>query len=691
MFLDKLLLIFPIRVVFPIFISVVLILVGVFSGYVEIKESTRKLKQEKLKEVCSTAASFQEITEYLGEKGNTEFIERTLINISADPYIDVIFISSPDGKVIFSSMRKYIGKSYSTVIKETIPASYSYIFQAVKNFHRKTALFCKVLEKEGKIVALAPILFSYKEKDLRPSEIGFLFIAYRLDELISLHKTEIIKKILYQFGILFVIFIFVYIGFNKMIGERVNTIIKEVDRISRGELDVKIDLKGKDEFAFIAYVINQLVDRLNRYIKYDYLTGVLNRFGLEREVKRLLSENKDLWNVFIFIDIDNFKEVNDTFGHDVGDILLKKFAKKLSLVANGKVIGRLGGDEFIVFFQSQDKPYVEEMMENWMNELSGNIQIDEQIIHITLTAGVSIKKGEANFYDFLKESDIALYYGKKKGKKMFVIFNEELRLKEEKRIKLTEILKKSLENGDFYLVYQPIASLKTGKVVSVEALLRMKNDELGEVPPSEFIPILEETGLIREVGYWVLSEVCKQINVWSERGIKDISVSVNVDIQQLLDKNFVQNVESILNDSGVNPEKIKIEITESEAMKFPDIVIDVLSRLTDFGIEIAIDDFGTGYSSLSYLKLMPLSYIKIDRAFIKNIPTDKDDNILVLSIVNLAKSLGLKTIAEGVEERVQLLFLKEIGCDYIQGYYFSRPVLPDEIEEIIKTGKTVQA
>ena len=506
-----------------------------------------------------------------------------------------------------------------------------------------------------------------------------------------MYRTEIIKKILYQFGVLFVVFVFVYVGFNKMIGERVNAIIKGVERISKGELDVKIDLRGRDEFAFIAYVINQLVDRLNRYIKYDYLTGVLNRFGLEREVKRLLSENKDLWNVFIFIDIDNFKEINDTFGHDVGDLLLKKFAKKLTLVANGKTIGRLGGDEFIVFFQSQNRPEVEKMMENWMNELSGNIQIDEQIIHITLTAGVSIKKGKADFYDFLKESDIALYYGKKKGKKMFVIFDEELRVKEEKRIRLTEILKKSLDKGDFYLVYQPIVSLKTGKVESVEALLRMKNDDLGEVSPAEFIPILEETGLIREVGYWVISEVCRQINIWEDRGISDISVSLNVDIQQLLDKEFVRNIKATMDNHGISPDRIKIEITESEAMKFPDIIVDVLKRLTGIGIEIAIDDFGTGYSSLSYLKLMPLSYIKIDRTFIKNIPSDKDDNILVLSIVNLAKSLGLKTVAEGVEEKVQLLFLKEIGCDYIQGYYFSKPVLPEEIENIIKTGKTVQA
>ncbi|WP_297493438.1 bifunctional diguanylate cyclase/phosphodiesterase, partial [Persephonella sp.] len=440
---------------------------------------------------------------------------------------------------------------------------------------------------------------------------------------------------------------------------------------------------GKDEFALIASVINNLVDRLNRYIKYDYLTGLLNRFGLENEIGKLLETNKNLWSIFIFIDLDNFKEINDTFGHDVGDILLKKFAKRLKLLAEGKIVGRLGGDEFIVFFQSQEKPEIQKMMSNWIEQLSGDIQIDGQMIQVTLTAGVSIKRSDqTNFYDLLKESDIALYYGKKKGKKLFVVFDETLRFKEERRILLTDILKKSLKNGNFFLVYQPIISLKTGKIVSVEALLRMKNTEIGEISPSEFIPILEETGMIKEVGYWVLSQACRQIKIWEKEGIKDISVSVNVDIQQIMDRDFVKNVKSILSEHNVKPDKIRLELTESEAMKFPKTVLKVLKKLTEYGIKIAIDDFGTGYSSLSYLKMMPVSYIKIDRSFVKNIPESKSDNILVVSIINLSKSFGYRTIAEGVEKEDQLTFLKNAGCDCVQGFYFSKPVPPHQIKEI---------
>ena len=682
MYLDKLLLIFPIRIIFPIFIGVVFAVAGFLFGYYEISQSTKKIEKEKLTEICRLTASFQEEVEYLNEKENVEFLERKLINISSDPYIDLIFVASPTGKIILSSKRKYINEKFIKPLKDVAPHSYKNIMNIIKKFDKNTGIFCKITD-EGKIVAVSPVLFSLKKEEIRPSDIGFVFLSYRLYDVLDRHKKEILLKLAAQFSLLFFVFILVYTGFNKMVGERINTIISAVNRISRGELDVKIHLRGKDEFALIASVINNLVDRLNRYIKYDYLTGLLNRFGLENEIGKLLETNKNLWSIFIFIDLDNFKEINDTFGHDVGDILLKKFAKRLKLLAEGKIVGRLGGDEFIVFFQSQEKPEIQKMMSNWIEQLSGDIQIDGQMIQVTLTAGVSIKRSDqTNFYDLLKESDIALYYGKKKGKKLFVVFDETLRFKEERRILLTDILKKSLKNGNFFLVYQPIISLKTGKIVSVEALLRMKNTEIGEISPSEFIPILEETGMIKEVGYWVLSQACRQIKIWEKEGIKDISVSVNVDIQQIMDRDFVKNVKSILSEHNVKPDKIRLELTESEAMKFPKTVLKVLKKLTEYGIKIAIDDFGTGYSSLSYLKMMPVSYIKIDRSFVKNIPESKSDNILVVSIINLSKSFGYRTIAEGVEKEDQLTFLKNAGCDCVQGFYFSKPVPPHQIKEI---------
>ncbi|WP_457623920.1 putative bifunctional diguanylate cyclase/phosphodiesterase [Persephonella sp.] len=685
MFLDKLLLVFPIRYLFPIFVGILFLITSILFAYSEIRTSNERIESEKLNYVCSIVAGFQDTAEFFTRKNDFEFIERKLINISADPYIRLIFIADPDGRILLSSKRKFIGKEYHKVLKEELPGSYRIIDRKIHNFSRRTGIYCDVVEKGRYIVGISPILFSSGKNTLRPDRIGFVFLDYDLQKIKEVYRQEIILKLASEFGILFVLLTIIYITFNKMIAERIETIVKAVQQIVKGDFDVRVNLQGRDEFALIASAINQLIEKLNRYITIDYLTGILNRFGLERQIEKALKQNNDKWNVFIFIDIDNFKDINDTFGHDFGDELLKAFSNRLKKRAEDKIVGRLGGDEFIVFFQSDKKPDINRFMTDFMKSLSGTVQIGSQTIEVNLTAGVTVKKDRnATFYELLKESDIALYYGKKKGKKIFVLFNDEIRLKEERRIKLTEILKKSVENRDFYLVYQPIVELKTGRIVSAEALLRMKNKNLGEVSPAEFIPILEDTGLIKEIGYWVIEQVCQDLKYWKEKGVDDLSISVNVDIQQLLDRRFVGKINEILTRFNISPEKLKIEITESEAMRFPERVISVLSSLKKSGIEISIDDFGTGYSSLSYLKIMPVSYIKIDRSFIKNIPRKREDNLLVMSIVNLSKSLGYKTIAEGVEEKVQVLYLKEIGCNCIQGFIFSPPVSREKLLQMKK-------
>ncbi len=683
MFLDRLLLFFPIRVVFPVFIIVIFLVLGLYFGWVEIENSKKQLRKDKKEHICKIAAGLQEMAEFSAWRKNVELIERRLINESADPYIDIIFLSDPSGKVIMSSKRKFIGKDFHQVLQSYLPYSYDKVLNFIKVFEKKAELVCEALNKEEVIVAVSPVMF-YKDK-IRTTSTGLLYIQYNIGKVEEIYRRQIIAKLINQYAVFLVMFALLYIGFNKMIGERIEVIVSATKRIAKGDIDVRINLKGKDEFALIASIINNLVERLNKYISYDYLTGILNRFGLEKQIKKLLDKNPDLWDVLILIDLDNFKEVNDTFGHDVGDQLLKSFAKRVKRLFSDKVVGRLGGDEFIVFFQSKEKPDIEEEMRKIQSFLSEDIYIEDIQFDISFTAGISIKKSCSSFFQLLKESDIALYYGKKKGKRLFVVFNEDIKLEEERKVKLNEILKKSKERESFYLLYQPIIELKTKKTYAVEALLRMKDhDELGKITPDEFIPILEETGLIKQVGYWIIDEVCRQMKEWNRNLSNWIPVSINIDIQQLLDEDFVENVKEILLRYDINPRYIKFEITESEAMKFPEVTVDVLKRLRDIGIHIAIDDFGTGYSSLSYLKMMPVSYIKIDRSFVKNIPDSREDNILVMTIVNLAKSFGFKTIAEGVENKVQLLFLEEIGCDYVQGYYFSRPVPPTEIEKMFK-------
>ncbi|WP_457641937.1 EAL domain-containing protein [Persephonella sp.] len=676
----------PIRVVFPMILFIAFIIVSLFEGYVEKEAAFRKIEHEYKSNICSLTGEFQELSEYFINKGSINLIERKIANLSANQFMNAIFLIDPEGKIIISAQKKFKNDNYLIAFKEIAGKYFSKLSKTINKLRENPKMICEVSEDKNKIISIAPILFPSKDKRLRPSNVGFLFIMYDLEGIKEKHKKDIIYILISELGIMLILLGTIYLFFSKLIAERIEKLLNTVREISKGNLDVKVELKGNDEFSVIAGVIDDLIRKLKKFIKYDYLTGIYNRFAIENNIKEILrNSEKNNRNILIFMDIDNFKEVNDTFGHNFGDILLRIFAKRLKNIVKCGIVGRLGGDEFLIFIQDTGELDVKKTVETWMKELSSPYKLKDNVIEISVTAGISIHKGKnCDFYRMLKESDIALYYGKKKGKSVFIIFDDNIRLQEEKRIRLSNLLRHALEKNEFYLEYQPIFDLKTEKIVSVEALLRWKSSDIEYIPPSDFIPILEETGLIKEVGKWILEEACKQIATWHKKGVTDISVSVNIDIQQILEENFVDTVSQIVSTTCPDPKLLKLEITESEAMKFPESVIQTLRKLNDLGIEISIDDFGTGYSSLSYLKMMPVTYIKIDRSFIKDLPKDKDDRILTKAIIELSKNFGYKTVAEGVETKDQLIFLKEINCNMVQGFYFCKPLPPEEIEEILQ-------
>ncbi|MDQ7055625.1 MAG: HAMP domain-containing protein [Persephonella sp.] len=279
MFLDKLLLFFPIRVVFPVFALIIFLITGIYSGWSELIESKKEIEQGKLEYLCKTAAELQELAEFSAWKKNLELIERKIINESADPFIDVIFVAAPSGKLIISSKRKYIGENYVEVIRKNLPHSHKEVLSFIKSFEKKAGLVCSHIERENVVIAASPIIFY--QKDLRTTSTGFLYMQYNVEKLEEIYKQHIVLKVLQQYGFFILMFALLYIGFNKMIGERIDTIVRATQDIVRGNMDVRIHIRGRDEFAVIASVINNLVDKLNRYISYDYLTGILNRFGLE--------------------------------------------------------------------------------------------------------------------------------------------------------------------------------------------------------------------------------------------------------------------------------------------------------------------------------------------------------------------------------------------------------------------------
>ena len=389
----------------------------------------------------------------------------------------------------------------------------------------------------------------------------------------------------------------------------------------------------------------------------------------------------------VLIDLDDFKEINDTYGHQFGDEILKKYAANIeAYLSLDESIARIGGDEFLIltgeFERIEDlEKYISGLYEHLKTEIihKGNI------IEVRATLGVSVYPDHGtDFKSLLINTDIAIFNAKKEGKNKFLLIDEKVVSKTNRKNQILAILKNSNFDQEFQLYYQPILSVKTNMICGLEALLRWNSKEMGYVPPDELIPIMEESGMVKELGRWVIRTVIAQQIDWMKRDIPVVTVNVNVSFQEFSQKDYVFFLESYLFKHKFDPKLIKLEITESEIMKNLDMTMINLNQIRNMGVGLAIDDFGTGYSSLSYLKNLPITHIKIDKSFITDVPRDVNDNHLVQTILKLAMNLGFETVAEGVESIEQYEFLLENGCDTIQGYLFSRPVPAQQLEPLLK-------
>ena len=435
---------------------------------------------------------------------------------------------------------------------------------------------------------------------------------------------------------------------------------------------------------------------------YDGLTSLPNRTFYNELVARALvyaGRNKKTMAT-LFIDLDEFKRINDTLGHSAGDRLLQEIAARLlqcvrksDTVARSEdgvimnTVSRLGGDEFIVLLhdiaQPQDASLVARRM---LTELSRPIVLNDQEVTITASIGISLYPGDAeDTENLLKYADIAMYHAKDQGKNNYQFYSQSLHTTSLERLALEGELRKALEREEFLLHYQPKLEARTRTIIGMEALIRWQHPEKGLIPPAEFIPLAEETGLIAPIGEWVLWKACAQIKAIHGEGFHSLTMGVNLSNRQFAQQDLVEMVGRVLNESAVDPKALEVEITESTIMQNPAIAIITLEHWKAMGIQIAIDDFGKGYSSLDYLKRLPLNSLKIDRDFIMNFTTNPDDAAITTAIVSLAHSLKLKVIAEGVETEEQLAFLQELGCDEVQGYLFSRPIPAEELVELLKS------
>lgn len=457
------------------------------------------------------------------------------------------------------------------------------------------------------------------------------------------------------------------------------------------ELSLSTLNKGKQRFfsAIIRDISErkQSEERINELVYRDPLTNYPNRRFLDNHLTMCI-EQAALNNqtvAVMFIDLDRFKYINDTLGHRIGDLLLIDVAKRMEVCIEKKdMLARQGGDEYILVIPQTSYQKVGIIAKAIVDSLNKPFFIEENELFITGSIGISMYPADGENADTLiKNADTSMYRAKDKGKNNYQFFTTELNRIMEKKMKLEVGLRKALDNQEFELYYQPQVNVETGEIKGVEALIRWNSAELGMVSPLDFIPLAEETGLIVPIGKWVLETACKQAIQWEESGCKPIRMSVNISALQFRQPDFITIIEEILENTKLEPHLLELELTES-IVQDPTYAIPLMEKLKSMGIKLSLDDFGTGYSSLSYLKLFPLDTLKIDKSFIKSVNSGEKDAAIVRTIINMANSLELNVIAEGVETSEQLNCLLKKQCDEYQGYLFSRPIPSNEMLEKLK-------
>ena len=419
----------------------------------------------------------------------------------------------------------------------------------------------------------------------------------------------------------------------------------------------------------------------------DFLTGLYNRMKCESDLKKIIKQSiKDgVKGALMFIDLDDFKHINDGLGHQYGDVLLQQIAAGLQSIVGlrGKCY-RMGGDEFVAIVMPDMFSELERIANKVKDMFNKPWYLMETEYFCTMSMGIAVFPDDSkDVHEIIRLADIAMYESKKNGKNGYTFYDSCSKLNTARRLDIENSMRQAVTSGieEFVVFYQPVVDVRTGECSSCEALVRWDSKALGFMGPGEFIPLAEYLGLITSIGDYVLEEACRRCKIWNDNGHPDFYINVNLSVVQLLQKDVVENIKRILDKTGVNPKNIVLEITESFAINDMQRVMDIITGLKKLGPRIALDDFGTGYSSLNYIKQLPLDIIKVDKTFIDDIVEDDYAQAFIKLIVDLSKTIGTKIVVEGVEHKEQFELLKSLGVDYIQGYYFGKPVPANIFEE----------
>jgi len=526
------------------------------------------------------------------------------------------------------------------------------------------------------IALIIPIFFILGYKVAMLMEFIFMFIIAMLN--VNYMPTDTVNQ-LFGYIPLFLSVLFLHIYEFRFY---------QFTQILR-DINDSLERKVKEKTLERTHVLEEQKSKLDYQAHHDVLTSLPNRSKFQKEIKVMMDnakKNHDNLSV-LFIDLDHFKNINDSYGHDIGDKVLQIIAGRISnCIRREDTLARFGGDEFVVLVDNYyNKSDIEAIAENIISCISKPIEFDNMTMFVSCSIGISMyNKSIQTYSDLIKYADTAMYKAKESGRNRYQFYSSDMTELAFERVLMETSMRFALEKEEFVIYYQPQVDSHTDNIVGMEALVRWNHSKMGLISPATFIPLAEETGLIIKLDQWVMRTGMQQMKTWHDMGLTPGRLSLNLSVKQLQHEDFVQVIKDMLNVTGCKAEWIEFEITESHLIENVLEAIITLNRIKTLGITIAIDDFGTGYSSLAYLKKLPVDKLKIDRTFIIDIPENKEDAAITNAIIAIAKSLNLKVIAEGVETKEQQKYLSEHGCSSIQGYFYYEPMPVEKMQEVLK-------